>query len=354
MCLQNGCTHHRKIGYLLLITLLVLVSGCSNSAYPIDHEQLSEDERIVIRFSHVVGEQTPKGLAARKFAKLVKERSNGFIEVQVFPNGNLYKDGEELDALNRGDIQMVAPSTSKLTPIVPEWQVMDLPFAFRNSSDVQDYLQGEIGQKLLAKLNKEGLYPLGIWDNGFKQMTSQYGPLIKPKDFAGQRFRVMPSTVIEDQFKALQVDTQIHSFDEVYQLLNNGIIDGQENTFSNIVSKDLHSLQNYLTISDHGYLGYVVLMNLEFWESLSLDVQKLLTDTFREVTEWEVELAQELNEKNQQDIEQCGCIEIHRLTEEEKQLWEDALQPVYRNFEDRFRAEYIEQLPKNKEAQASH
>jgi tripartite ATP-independent transporter DctP family solute receptor len=334
--------------------MAVFITGCNSASYPVDHEQISKEERIVIRFSHVVGEQTPKGLAARRFAQLLKERSNGLIEVQVFPNGNLYKDGEELEALQKGDIQMIAPATSKVTALAPEWEVMDLPFAFRDSADVHEYLNGEVGKKLLARLELKGLYPLGIWDNGFKQMTNQLRPLVTPKDFTGLGFRIMPSTVIKSQFTALHVRTQINSFDEVYQLLEKEQIDGQENTFSNIVSKDLHTLQNYLTISNHGYLGYVVLMNPQFWEGLPNEVQKLITDTFQEVTEWEVKLAQELNEKNQQDLESCHCIEIHRLTEEEKQLWEDALQPVYQTFENRFRAEYINMLPKNKEEHSSN
>jgi tripartite ATP-independent transporter DctP family solute receptor len=296
-----------------------------------------------------VGEQTPKGLAARKFAKLLKEKSNGYIEVQVFPNGKLYKDGEEMDALLKGNIQMIAPATSKLTSIVPEWQALDLPFAFQNVEEIHEYLDGDLGEDLFLKLQTKGFYPLGIWDNGFKQMTNHSLALISPHNFTGIRFRIMPSTVIKEQFTELNALTQSNSYNEVYQLLESGIIDGQENTLSNIVNKDLHSFQNFITISNHGYLGYTVLVNKEFWDELPQDVQTLVEETFQEVTKWEIELAKELNEKSLNAIESCNCIDIHVLTEQERQLWEEAFEPVYEKFTNRFGAEYMNSLPRFKE-----
>jgi tripartite ATP-independent transporter DctP family solute receptor len=329
-----------------LFILLFILSACQAHSYPEDHEQLSQEERIVIRFSHVVGEDTPKGLAARRFAKLMKERTNGYVEVQVFPNGYLYKDGEELEALQRGDIQMIAPATSKITSLVPEWQVMDLPFAFQNVEEVHDYLNGSAGKVLMNKLKPKGMYPLDIWDNGFKQMTSNHNALIHPDDFEGLRFRIMPSQVLHDQFTELKALPQPYSFNEVFQLLENNEIDGQENTASNITSKNLHSMQDYMTVSNHGYLGYLVLINIQFWEQLPDDIKKTLEETLAEVTEWEMDKAKELHKQELQSLEQCQCISIHVLTEEERQQWEDALQPVYQKFSDRFGANYIDQLPK--------
>jgi tripartite ATP-independent transporter DctP family solute receptor len=329
--------------------LLILLAACQEGTYAVDHEQLSKEERIVIRFSHIVGENTPKGLAARKFAKLVKEKSNGYVEVQIFPNGYLYKDGEELEALLDGDIQMIAPATSKITSLVPEWQVLDLPFAFQDVNEVHEYLEGNLSQGLMNKLQTSGLYPLAIWDNGFKQITNNSHPIMYPEEFSGLRFRIMPSPVIKNQFETLGANTQSNSFNEVYQLLDQGSINAQENTFSNIVSKDLPSLQKYLTVSNHGYLGYFVLMNKEFWNDLPKDVQDLIIETMKEVTEWEIQMAKKLNGQNLLDLEMCNCIEIHVLSNQEKQLWEDALTPVYNQFEERFGAEYILQLPKNKE-----
>jgi tripartite ATP-independent transporter DctP family solute receptor len=331
--------------YLGSILILLYLTACQDQ-YPVDHEQLSSDERIVIRFSHIVGENTPKGLAARKFAELMDERSNGFVEVQVFPNGYLYKDGEEMDALLKGDLQMIAPATSKLTTLVPEWQVLDLPFAFENPEEVHSFLDGRQGQEMLTKLEAKGLFPLSIWDNGFKQMTNKSHPLIEPADFEGLKFRIMPSPVIKDQFLQLRSTTQSTSFNEVYQLLEQNVITGQENTFSNIFSKGIHSQQGYLTISNHGYLGYVVLMNKEFWEGLPPEIQTLIQEVMSEITVWERQIAKKLNQNNQLDLESCKCVEIHSLTDEEKQRWEEAFNPVYERFMNRFGTDYIKALPK--------
>jgi C4-dicarboxylate-binding protein DctP len=341
----------RTIRGLAVLLLLILLTACQATEYPVDHEQLGSEERIVIRFSHVVGENTPKGLASRKFAKLLKEKTNGYVEVQVFPNGYLYKDGEELDALLQGDIQMIAPATSKITSIVPEWQVLDLPFAFQDVSEVHEYLSGNLRQKFMNKLKANGVFPLAIWDNGFKQITNNNHLITSPEDFTSLRFRIMPSPVIKNQFETLGSETHSKSFNEVYQLLEKKSIHGQENTFSNIVSKDLQSLQEYLTVSNHGYLGYVVIVNKKFWDGLPKDVQMVIKETMKEVTEWEVQLAKELNRKNLREIETCSCIEIYELSKQEKQQWEDALKPVYKQFEARFGAEYIEQLPKFKETE---
>lgn len=350
---QHVNNHLRCLGALTVMLLLTTLVACQTGEYPVDHEQLSSEDRIVIRFSHIVGENTPKGLAARKFAKLIRERSNGLVEVQVFPNGYLYKDGEEMEALLNGDIQMVAPATSKVTKVVPEFQVLDLPFAFRNSDEVHEYLSSELGKKALAQLQTKGYYPLSIWDNGFKQMTNNQHELKRPEDFSGLRFRIMPSEVIKNQFITLNASTQSNSFNEVFQLLEDKAIDGQENTFSNIVSKEIHSLQQFLTISNHGYLGYVVLMNKQFLDGLPIDIQRLIKETMKEVTAWEIKLSKELNEQNLNDLQTCNCMEIHSLTDQERQLWEDALQPVYTHFVDRFGAEYIEQLPRFKEVNHS-
>lgn len=343
---QNKTKHLLVIGFIVL--LVMLLSACQQKDLPVDHEQLSEDERIVIRFSHIVGENTPKGVAARRFARLVKDRTDGFVEVQVFPNGYLYRDGEEMDALLKGDIQMIAPAMSKLSAIAPEWEVIDLPFAFENSHQVRSYLQGDNGKKLFQKLEINGLQPLEVWDNGLKQMTNSVRPLIEPSDFSGLRFRIMPSSVIESQFYHFNATTQVNSFNEVYQLLEKRETNAQENTFSNIVSKNLHSLQDYLTISDHGYLGYVVLMNKKFWDALPSDIQQVIEETLAEVTKWEIKRAEELNEESMKKLIECECIDIHVLTDEEKRMWEETLKPVYQLYIDRFGVDYIKSLPKYK------
>ncbi|MGN7116471.1 DctP family TRAP transporter solute-binding subunit [Lysinibacillus odysseyi] len=337
----------RSYCFLSICLFLLLLAGCQNNqSYPTDYEQLSEDERLVIRFSHVVGEDTPKGTAARKFAELVKKYSNGYIEVQVFANGTLYKDSEELEALMRGDIQMIAPATSKLTHLVPEISVLDLPYAFRSLEEVHDYLQSEVGQELTEKLQKHNLYSVGIWDSGFKQLSNNINPIYTFSDLKGLNMRIMPSDILYKQFEIAGANSKKIDFNTVFNELKKGSIDGQENTLSNISSKNLYSLQHYLTISDHGYLGYLLLFNYEFWNSLSPDVQAILVSALQEVQQWEWDLVNELNIQKQEEIEQCECVEIYTLPEEEKKRWEKAFDPVYDFYKMRYPDRYIKALPK--------
>lgn len=345
----KGCLHIDKLFLnrnFTFIYLLLFLTSCGFNEYPEDYEQLNEDERIVIRFSHVVGENTPKGLASRYFAEQVKERTNGYVEVQVFPNSNLYKDGEELDALLEGDIQMIAPATSKVTSLVPEWEVIDLPFAFQSVEEVQEFLKSPTGIVLKKKLEEQGLYPMAFWDNGFKQMTNTEGPLITPKDFKGLKFRVMSSEVLIEQFDVLGASAKIKTFDEVYKNLNNNKANAQENTFSNIVNKNFHGIQNYLTVSNHGYLGYLVLMNDEFWHSLPDDIQVIILEVLEDANLKEKSIAKEVNQESYDMLKNSSDIEIYELSEQEQQLWEDALTPVYEYFTEKYGAQYIKHLPK--------
>jgi len=325
---------------------LLFLTACHVKSYPEDHEQLSEDERIVIRFSHVVGEDTPKGLASRKFADLVAEKTDGFVEVQVFPNSYLYKDGEEIEALLSGDVQMIAPSTSKITELVPEWKVIDLPFAFNNEQELHNYLNSSAGRILEDKLVQKGFYPLSFWENGFKQMTNNRNPIHAPADFNGLEFRIMSSDVLEKQFSLLNATAEIETFDQVFPLLEQEILNAQENTYSNIVSKNIHTVQRHLTVSNHGYLGYLVLINDDFWQGLPDEIQVIILDAMEEVTKWEIEKARELNEQEYQYLQECECIEIHELSESEREAWEKELAALYDDFSEMYGMQYIEYLPK--------
>ena len=335
-----------KVLFLNLCFLTILI-GCQQQTYPTDNEQLSHEEQIVIRFSHVVGENTPKGMAAIKFAELIKERSNGHVEIQVFPNGVLYKDGEEMNALLRGDIQMIAPAISKITTFVPEWSVMDLPYAFKNAQEVHTYVESEVGQSLMKRLNKHNLISMGIWDSGFKQLSNSIRPIQNLTDLQGLRMRIMPSDILAEQFSIAGAYPRRIDFNTVFHQLQKGNVDGQENTLTNITSKNLHSLQDYLTISNHGYLGYLLLMNNEFWNSLPKNVQELLIDTLEEVQKWEWQQAENLSTERLQEMEACQCIQIHYLTEEEIEDWENAFKPVYDYYTENYGFKYIEALPKN-------
>lgn len=335
-----------KVLFLNLCFLTILI-GCQQQTYPTDNEQLSHEEQIVIRFSHVVGENTPKGMAAIKFAELIKERSNGHVEIQVFPNGVLYKDGEEMNALLRGDIQMIAPAISKITTFVPEWSVMDLPYAFKNAKEVHTYVESEVGQSLMKRLNKHNLISMGIWDSGFKQLSNSIRPIQNLTDLQGLRMRIMPSDILAEQFSIAGAYPRRIDFNTVFHQLQKGNVDGQENTLTNITSKNLHSLQDYLTISNHGYLGYLLLMNNEFWNSLPKNVQELLIDTLEEVQKWEWQQAENLSAERLQEMEACQCIQIHYLTEEDIEDWENAFKPVYDYYTENYGFKYIEALPKN-------
>lgn len=340
----------RVLGVIILCILLsipiIVILISQSQHYPFDYEQLSEDERLVIRFSHVVGEDTPKGIAARKFAEIVKERSNGYIEVQVFSNGNLYKDGEEMNALSRGDVQLIAPAISKLTNFVPEISIYDLPYAFHSLDEVHEFTASEPGLKLTKKLEEHNLYAIGLWDSGFKQLSNRDRPIQHIDDLRNLTMRIMPSDILEEQFRVLGAVPKEFDFNAVYSELQKGTIDGQENTLTNITSKNFYSLQDYLTISNHGYLGYFVLFNLDFWNSLDEDVKQILTDSFIEVQMWEWELTKRLNEQTLQKIENCQCIQLQYLTNDDIRIWEEKLAPVYDYYIRKYGDEYLKALPK--------
>ncbi|KFL16595.1 C4-dicarboxylate ABC transporter [Geobacillus stearothermophilus] len=309
-----------------------------------DDEQKGLQNQIIIYFSHVVAENTPKGLAAQKFAELVEQKTDGRVKVEVFPNGSLYSDGEELDALLRGDVQMIAPSFSKVTELIPEWQVLDLPFLFRNDDDVRRVFTGEIGAELLGMLEAKKIKGLALWSNGFKQMMSTTRPLIAPDDFRGLRFRIMPSEVIEKQFRLLGGEPVAVSFDHVYRALEQHEFDGQENTISNIYSKSFYKFQPYITISNHGYLGYAVMMNQAFWDHLPKDIQQKITEAMAEATQWNLQESKAQNERELNELRQREDVHLYELSEREKWEWERKFAPLYEEFAKRFGARLLDEI----------
>lgn len=298
---------------------------------PYDEEYTGLQDRIVIKFSHVVAENTPKGLAAAHFAQLVKEKSKDRVEIQVFPNGMLYTEDTEIAALQSDDIQMIAPSFSNMNTIDPIWLVMDLPFLFRNQQEVELALHGALGERLLATLEAHGMKGADFWHNGFRQVTNNVRPLRTPEDFQGLTFRIQPSPVLERQFEALNASTISTPFNEIYRSLKTGRVDGQENTISNILSKRLYQVQRFMTISNHSYLGYIVTFNKQFWEELPPDVQKLLEEALAETSDWNNREAL-LHEKRLQTLPQHQLLEIITLTDAEKALWRKRFEPLYEEF----------------------
>lgn len=309
-----------------------------------DDEQVGLNEQIVIHFSHVVAENTPKGLAAQKFAKLVAEKTKGKVKVQVFPNGTLYSDSEEIQALIHGEVEMIAPTFSNVTTNYPQWLVLDLPFLFKDDGHVERVFKGEVGKKLLNELKGTEMKGIAFWPNGFKQMTSNKGPLIEPNDFKGLRFRIMPSKGIEEQFRKLDVRTSVMPFNQVYRSFETRYLDGGENTISNIYSKRFYQVQDYLTLSNHGYLGYSVIMNQDFWDSLPEDIQEQIQAAMDETTDWLFDHSEEINEQQLKSIRTGSDIKIHDLTEEERNKWVQFFQPLYEDHAERYGNRWLKEI----------
>ena len=287
---------------------------------------------IKIRFSHVVAPNTPKGQAADMFAKLANERLAGKVEVQVFPNSQLYTDGKVLDALSTGSVEMAAPSTAKFTSWVPELQLFDLPFLFKNSEVLYQTMDGEVGQKMFKLLGKKNMLGLAFWDNGFKQLSDNDHEIRTPADLAGLKYRIMSSKVLEAQFKAVGANPLVMPFSEVYSALEQGVIDGQENTWSNIYSKKFYEVQKYITETNHGYLGYLVVTNAQFWEHLPADVRTELESILKEVTAWIRVNALKINLEQKELIKASGVSTVTDLTEAEKGEFRKAFKTVHDEF----------------------
>ena len=239
---------------------------------------------IVIKFSHVVAADTPKGKAADFFAKRAAELTKGRVKVEVYPNSQLYKDKEELEALQLGSVQMLAPSLSKFAPLgVKEFEVFDLPFIFDDYNDLHKVTQGPVGQGLLKKLETRGITGLAYWDNGFKVMSANK-PLKSVEDYRGLKMRIQSSKVLEAQMRALGALPQVLAFSETYQALQTGVVDGTENPPSNLYTQKMHEVQKYLSVTNHGYLGYAVIVNKKFWDGLPADIRAALTKAMAEAT----------------------------------------------------------------------
>ncbi len=294
---------------------------------------------FTLKFSHVVSDNTPKGKAARFFEKRLEELSKGRIDVQVYPSSQLYKDNAVLKALRLNSVQMAAPSFSKFGKIVPQLALFDLPFLFKDINHLHRVQDGEVGEKLKDLVRKKGIVALSFWDNHFKQLSSSKKALIKPEDASGQKFRIMSSKVLEAQFHAVGANPQMMPFSEVYSGLQQGVIDGQENTNSNIFTKKFYEVQKYLTVSNHGYLGYLVVMSKKFWKSLPEDLQKNVIQAMNEATQKERQYADELNTQQFNEIkayaQKTGKLEIINLSSEQRQAWADKVSTIYPEFYDK-------------------
>lgn len=299
---------------------------------------------IVLKFSHVVAPNTPKGKGAERFRELAERYTKGRVKVEVHPNSQLYKDKEELEALQLGAVQMLAPSLAKFAPLgVREFEVFDLPFIFPDRAALSRVVNGPIGQQLFSKLEAKGIIGLAYWDNGFKVMSANR-PLKRPEDFSGLRMRIQHSRVLEVQMRALGAIPLAMAFSESHAALQAGVADGTENVPSNMYTQQMHEVQRHTTLSDHGYLGYAVIVNRKFWDALPGDLRQALRRAMTEATQYANSIAQEENEQALKAMEASGRTEFHRLSSEDRAAWLQALRPVHEDFASRINRALVEAI----------
>jgi len=301
---------------------------------------------IIIKFSHVVATDTPKGKASEKFKELAEKYTGGKVKVEVYPNSTLYKDKEELEALQLGSVQMLAPSNSKFGPLgIREFEVFDLPYILPDLKTLRKVTEGPLGAKLLKLLEPKGITGLAYWDNGFKEMSANK-KLVTPADYQGVKFRIQSSRVLQAQFKALGSLPQVMAFSEVYQALQTGVVDGQENTWSNIYTQKMHEVQKYITETNHGYIGYVVIVNKKFWDDLPADIRDQLTKAMKEATDFNNAQSQKENDDAMAEIKKSGKSEIIKLTPEQDEAMRKAMEPVYKDAASRVGQPLIDEFQK--------
>ena len=303
-------------------------------------------EPIVIKFSHVVAADTPKGKAAEFFAKKAAELTGGKVKVEVYANSTLYKDKEEMEALQLGAVQMLAPSLAKFGPLgVKEFEVFDLPYIFDNYKELHMVTQGAVGKMLLKKLEAKGILGLAYWDNGFKVMSANK-PLKNPEDFKGLKMRIQSSNVLDAQMRALGSLPQKMAFSEVYQALQTGVVDGTENPPSNLYTQKMHEVQKYVTLSDHGYLGYAVIVNKKFWDGLPADVRGQLESALEQATRYANQIAKVENDNAMEEVKKSGRSEIITLTPDQKKAWKKSLVKVHEQMASRIGKDLIQSIYK--------
>jgi C4-dicarboxylate-binding protein DctP len=300
----------------------------------------------VIKFSHVVAPDTPKGKGALKFKELAEKCTNGKVVVEVYPNSQLYKDNEELQALQLGAVQLLAPSLAKFGPLgVREFEVFDLPFILPSKAAVRKVTDGPLGAKLMGLLEPKGIKGLAYWDNGFKDMSANK-PLYMPEDFRGLKMRIQSSKVLEAQMRALGAIPQVMAFSEVYQALATGVVDGTENPPSNEYTQKMHEVQKYTMLSEHGYVGYAVIANKKFWDGLPADIRAGLDKAMAEATKFSNDIAQKENDDALEEIKKSGKSQVLALTPEQKAAWRKALEPVYTEMASRVGKDTIAEFQK--------
>ena len=307
---------------------------------------LSVSAQTVIKFSHVVAADTPKGKASVFFAQKAAELTKGKVKVEVYANSALYKDKEEMEALQIGSVHMLAPSLAKFGPLgVKEFEAFDLPFIFDDTADLHKVTQGPVGAALMAKLEPRGIKGLAYWDNGFKSFSANT-PLKAVADYKGKKFRIQSSKVLEEEIRSIGGIAQVMAFSEVYQALQTGVVDGTENPISNFYTQKMHEVQKHLTLTNHGYLGYAVIVNKKFWDALPADVRGQLEQAMKESTVYANKIAQEENDLSLDGVKKSGKTAVYVPTKEERMALKKALVPVHAKMADRVGKETLQEIYK--------
>jgi C4-dicarboxylate-binding protein DctP len=343
--LRSRASVFRSIGCIIaLVGLLSLTPSIEAKA----------QQPIVIKFSHVVTPDTPKGKGADKFKELAEKYTGGKVKVEVYPNSQLYKDKEELEALQLGAVQMLAPSTSKFAPLgIKEFEALDLPFIFPDEASFQKVSKGPVGRSLLDKLESKGVKGLAFWDNGF-HMISANKPLRKPSDLQGIKIRISGSKVADAYLRLIGGLPQIIAFSELYQALQTGVVDACENTPSNYYTQKIHEVQKHINVLNHGHLSYALITNAKFWNGLPADIRSQLEKAGDEATDYVNSIAAKENADALAAIIASGKSEVYMPTKEEKALWRKAFLPTYDMVEPRIGKDIILALQKATGEAASH
>jgi len=316
--------------FLFILALIPVQTKASEDEYI----PLFLPNKIIVNFVHILPENTPKGLAAKYFKKILEERSNGKFFVRLFSDmaKKGYNDCRAIIAIKKNIIQLACPSFSKFSKIVPQIQIFDLPFLFTSGGHLHRFENSKYGQKILNLFQSKGIIGLAYWDNGFKCMFNNKRIIKKPTDMAGLRFRIMPSEVLKAQFKAVKAQPVVLPFSKVYNAIKSGQVDGFENTWSNFYSKKFYEVQKYATLSYHGYLGYVLITNQKFLDSLSPDLKKIFLDCVQLATQYEREIASKVNQNFYLKAKQLPNLTITQLTQQDKKEWQRVMTKIYPQF----------------------
>jgi C4-dicarboxylate-binding protein DctP len=293
---------------------------------------------IVIKFSHVVSNDTPKGKAALRFKEEAEKRTNGRVKVEVYPNSQLYKDKEELEAVQLGAVQMLAPSLSKFGPLgAKQFEMFDLPYLFTNEQQFVQVTGGKIGQELMTALESKGIRGLAFWSGGF-HVFSANKPLLKPADLKGLKMRIPSSKVLEASLRLMGALPQTMPFSEVYQALQTGVVDGTENILSSYTSQKYYEVQKHITLTNHTHTGYAAIVNKKFWDGLPPDIQAALTEAMKQATEYEMHLVAQENQEALAELRKNSRVQVHDLSDAEREQWRTTLWPVHKEMESRIGA----------------